>query len=127
MSLRTLKSRLQSMGLKRRNINANEEEVTAAILQGLDGPGCLRGYRSMWHCLRLHHGIQAPRSMVQRILIALDPEGSDDRRSHRLIRRRYTNPGSNFAWHVDGYDKLQPYGFPVHAYFDGFSADEFCG
>ena len=121
MSLRRLKSRLQSMGLKRRNINADEEEVTAAIRQELNGPGCLRGYRSTWHCLRLHHGIQAPRSMVQRILRALDPEGSDDRRSHRLIRRRYTNPGSNFAWHVDGYDKLKPYGFPVHACIDGFS------
>ena len=122
MSLRTLKSRLQSMGLKRRNINADEEEVTAAIRQELNGPGYLRGYRSMWHCLRLHHGIQALRSMVQRILRALDPEGSDDRRSHRLIRRRYTNPGSNFAWHVDGHDKLKPYhGFPVHACIDGFS------
>ena len=101
------------MGLKSRNINADEEEVTAAIRQELNGPGCLRGCRSMWHCLRLHYSIQAPRSMVQRILRALDPKGSDDRRSHRLIRRRYTSPGSNFAWHVDGCDKLEPYGFPV--------------
>ena len=121
MSLRTLKSRLQNMGLKRRNINAGEEEVTAAIRQELNGPECLRGYRSMWHCWRLQYGIQAPRSMVQRILRGLDPEGSDDRRSHRLIRRRYTNPGPNFAWHVHGYDKLKPYGFPVHACIDGFS------
>ena len=56
----------------------------------------------MWHCLRLHYGIQAPRSMVQRILRALDPEESDDRRSHRLICHCYPNPGSNFAWHVNG-------------------------
>ena len=110
------------MGLKRRNINADEEEeVTAAIRQELNCPGCLCGYRSMWHCLRLQYGIQAPRSMVQRILRVLDPEGSDHRCSHCLIRRRHTNPGSNFAWHVDGYDKLKPYGFPVHVCIDGFN------
>ena len=39
MSLRTSKGRLQSMRLKRRNINADEEEVTAAICQELNGPG----------------------------------------------------------------------------------------
>jgi hypothetical protein len=121
MSLRTLKNRLQSMGLKRRNVGADEEEVTMAIQEELNGPGCLRGYRSMWHCLRLKYGIQAPRAMVQRILRVLDPEGSDDRRAHRLKRRRYINPGPNYAWHVDGYDKLKPYGFPVHGCIDGFS------
>ena len=125
MSLRALKSRWQNMGLKRRNINADEEEVTVAICQELNGPGCLCECRSMWHCLRLQYGIQAPRSMVQRILRVLDPEGLDDRRSHRFIRRRYTNPGSNFAWHVDGYDKLKPYGFPVHACIDVHSPKNF--
>ena len=30
-------------------------------------------------------------------------------------------PGPNFAWHVDGYDKLKPYGFPIHGVVDGFS------
>ena len=32
----------------------------------------------------------------------------------------YTNPGPNFAWHVDGYDKLKPYGFPIHGCVEGF-------
>jgi hypothetical protein len=31
------------------------------------------------------------------------------------------NPGPNFAWHADGYDKLKPYGFPIHGCIDGFS------
>ena len=31
------------------------------------------------------------------------------------------NPGPNFAWHVDRYDKLKPYGFPIHGCVDGFS------
>ena len=25
----------------------------------------------------------------------------------------------NFVWHLDGYDKLKPYGFAIHACIDG--------
>jgi hypothetical protein len=67
MSLRTLKSRLQSMGLKRWNVD--EEEVTTAIQEELNAPGCLHGYQSMWHCLCFKYGVQAQRSMVQHILL----------------------------------------------------------
>ena len=27
----------------------------------------------------------------------------------------------NAVWHADGYDKLKPYGFPIHGAIDGFS------
>lgn len=29
--------------------------------------------------------------------------------------------GPNYCWHMDGYDKLKPYGFPIHGCIDGFS------
>ena len=29
--------------------------------------------------------------------------------------------GPNYCWHLDGYDKLKPYGFPIHGCIDGFS------
>ena len=29
--------------------------------------------------------------------------------------------GPNCAWHFDGYDKLKPYGFPIHGCIDGYS------
>ena len=29
--------------------------------------------------------------------------------------------GPNFIWHVDGYDKLKPYGLCINACIDGFS------
>ena len=58
---------------------------------------------------------------VQTLLRELDPEGSRLRRIRRLKRREYLNPGSNYWWHADGYDKLKPYGFPVHGCIDGFS------
>ena len=47
--------------------------------------------------------------------------GTQQRKAHRLKRRRYSIPGPNYCWHSDGYDKLKPYGFPIHACIDGFS------
>ena len=82
------------------------------------------GYRSMWHTLCIVHGITVPRNEVQKLMKELDPEGCDLRRRRKLQKREYTSPGPNFAWHVDGYDKLlklKDYGFPIHGAIDGFS------
>ena len=121
MSMRTLQNRLRDYGLKRRGINTDDRQIYQAIHHELDGPCCIRGYRAMWHWLRSEYGIQTPRSKVESILHEVDPEGTDLRKAHRLRRRTYTNTGPNFAWHVDGYDKLKPYGFPIHGCVDGFS------
>ena len=45
-----------------------------------------------------------------RILHEVDPQASMSRQARRLHRRRYISPGPNTCWHVDGYDKLKPYG-----------------
>ena len=39
----------------------------------------------------------------------------------RLRRRIYRNPGPNYAWHIDGHDKLKPFGFAIHGAIDGYS------
>ena len=120
MSLRTLKNRLKLLGLKRRTTNFDEGQIRRRIQQEIDGPGCMAGYRSMWHTLRCE-GYMVPRNRVESILRELDPEGCEERRGHRLKRRAYINPGPNFCWHGDGYDKLKPFGFPIHGCIDGFS------
>ncbi|XP_028405764.1 uncharacterized protein LOC114528336 [Dendronephthya gigantea] len=73
--------------------------------------------------MKLHskYGINVPRSVVQVFLAELDLVGTQQRKAHCLRRRRYSNPGPNYSWHSDGYDKLKPYGFPIHACIDGFS------
>ncbi|XP_041361772.1 uncharacterized protein LOC121377750 [Gigantopelta aegis] len=38
-----------------------------------------------------------------------------------MQRRKYMNPGPNFVWHIDGYDKLSRYGICIHGAVDGFS------
>ena len=50
-----------------------------------------------------------------------DPEGVKHRLRHRLRRRVYRSKGPNYLWHIDGYDKLKPFGFCIHGAIDGFS------
>lgn len=120
MCLRTLKNRLKMLGLGRKSTVFDEDQIRARIRQEIDGPGCMAGYRSMWHTLRCE-GYMIPRHKVESILRELDPDGCEERRAHRLKRRAYINPGPNFCWHLDGYDKIKPYGFPIHGGIDGFS------
>lgn len=51
----------------------------------------------------------------------IDPGGVERRKQKRLLRRQYAAPGPNFVWHIDGYDKLKPFGFAIHGAIDGFS------
>ena len=120
MSIRTLKNRLNEYDLKRRNVVYDEGLVRQRIEEILNGPGCMGGYHSVWHTLKLE-GMQVPRDLVEQLLKELDPEGCAERKAKRLKRRRFISPGPNYSWHVDGYDKLKPYGFPIHGAIDGWS------
>ncbi len=102
ISLRTLKRKLSKLGLSRRGQNIDEDAITTLIRQEIQGAGRLAGYRSIWHALRLRHGVHVPRNLVARILKEIDPEGVQLRKSRRLTRRRYMSLGPNFCWHIDG-------------------------
>ena len=126
ISYSTLLRRLQKYRLQRR-CDRDAEEYADKVQQAreriqaiIDGPGGLIGYRSVWHKLELE-GLRLPRSIVQAILKDVDPRGTALRRRHILHRREYSSPGPNFAWHIDGYDKLKPWGFPIHGSIDGYS------
>ena len=79
-----------------------------------------QGYRNIWHSLRIK-GISTIRDMVMSVLRELDPEGAVLRKKNKLNRRSYRSNGPNDVWHVDGYDKLKPFGFPIHGCIDGYS------
>ena len=110
MSLRTLKRCLKVLGL-------NKSHATASV----EVPSMLRGYRSMLDKLRTNYNIIAPRDSVMEILREADPLRSNERESRHLEGRCYRSNGPNETWHIDGYDKLKPYGFPIHGCIDGFS------
>ena len=87
MSMRSLQQRLHDMGLKRRNISYNIQEIREEIVKNLNGPGRSGGHRLHWHALRLK-GIQVPRRVVEELCRReLDPVGRHERKAHRLQRR----------------------------------------
>lgn len=112
------------LNLKRRNIPESQlEDVLAAVLNELDegGGGCCLGYKSMWRRLKCKYGLNVKRHTVLEVLRVVDPEGIESRSRRRLRRRVYSVPGPNFIWHLDGYDKLKPFKFPIHGCIDGYS------
>ena len=64
-----------------------------------------------------------PRDIVESILKELDPEGMEQRMTHKLKRRTYHNQGSNDVWHCDEYHKLRPFSFPIHGCIDGCQSE----
>jgi len=120
ISISTLKRRLRDWNMARRNVEYDINDVRTAITELLDGPDSTVGYRSIWHALQIK-GVMVPRIVVQELMKEIDPGGVESRKAHKLKRREYHCLGPNSAWHADGYDKLKPYGFPIHGCIDGFS------
>ena len=80
----------------------------------------MHGYKIM-HLKCIQEGLVVSQETVRFLLNILDPDGVSIRRHGRLRRRMYFNPGPNFMWHVDSYDKLKPYGICINGAIDGFS------
>ena len=120
ISLRTLKRRLKHYGLNK-NINISLEAFKNVLKRVIKGPRSSIGYRNMQKFLYNTLGIRVPRNIVMITLREIDSEGVLIRRSRKLRRRCYRSNGPNDVWHVDGYDKLKPYGLPIHGAIDGFS------
>lgn len=121
LSLRQLKRILRSSGCRRRNAASDFDNVVQIMEVELRGSSSLLGYRSMHQRLTNDYGLVVPRNVVRQILKILDPEGVQARSRHRLRRRLYSAKGPNFLWHIDGYDKLKPFGFCIHGAIDGYS------
>ena len=87
----------------------------------LRGGGNSIGYRQMHQRVLVDHSLVVARETVRIILKTLDPEGVLLCSRHRLGLRTYYVKGPNYMWHLDGYDKLKPFGFPIHGAIDGYS------
>lgn len=117
----TLRRRLRHLGLSRRMQAPPLVTVWNLIHTELQGPGRLGGYRTMCRLLRQRHQVIVPHHTVRSILRQMDPAAVLARRQHRLQRRTYTSRGPNDMWHIDGYDKLRPYGILISGCIDGYS------
>jgi len=120
LSTRQLNRILRRLGLYRRGNRSNINDVMLFVQAQLNGSASCQGYRTIHQVLQ-NHGFNVNRESIRMILSTLDPEGVQARSSRRLRRRLYFSPGPNHVWHIDGYDKLKPYGFAIHGAIDGYS------
>lgn len=121
ISVRHLKRLLKRLGCTRRRNRSDIRAIVNAVERELRGGGGLLGYRAMHQRLVNHHRLVTTREVVRHTLRIFDPEGVQARSRHRLRRRVYRCKGPNYLWHIDGYDKLKPFGFCIHGAIDGFS------
>ena len=118
--MRTFQRILKRLKLKRKNVKTCSADIASAILTKLEGSGSLLDYRSFHQRLR-SRGIVTDRESVRICMKVLDPAGVSLRKQHKLARRSYCNKGPNYLWHIDGNDKLKPFGLCIHRAIDGFS------
>ena len=121
LSLRQLRRILKNRGCTRRGQSTDMGIIVRAVEEELRGSGSIIGYRSMHERLTTDHQLIVTRNIVHQVLKKLDPEGVQARSRHRLRRQNYSTKGPNYLWHIDGYDKLKPFGFCVHSAIDGYS------
>jgi len=121
VTLRQLKRILKRLCLRRRNVSSSLVDCLNCISNLYQRGFGECGYRTLWTMINMSTNMHVTQDTVRRILCIIDPEGVRLRGRHRLRRRQYQNRGPNFCIHVDGYDKLKPYGFAIHGAIDGFS------
>ena len=111
-SLRTLDRRLRYFNIYYVNKALTVMEVKGAVLQEVDGPGKLLGYRAMQNKIRQKYVLLAPHDKIYDIMYELDPDGLEQRRpglKKKRAKTGFTIKGQNWFFFVDGHDKLMGY------------------
>ena len=93
------------------------EEVRQAVSKGLDGPSTLIGYRPMQRNVRINHGLNVPRDLVNAMMKDLDAESVEARAPAAKKKMRtvhFSTKGTNWVHSLDDHDKLM--GYPNSTY-----------
>ena len=122
ISRTTLWRRLKEAGYEFGNdkfTNVSDEELGEEIKSIKENfPEC--GERMVIGILR-SKGFFVPRHRVRDIIRDHDPVSVLLRWTQATVRRKYSVPGPNALWHIDGLHKLIRWGFVVHGGIDGYS------
>ena len=95
--------------------------LTRAILHLHEHGHSEAGYKTIWRVLNVTYGLRVTQRAVRTILQVADPEGVRRRTAHRFRCRAYHGHGQNGVVHIDGYDKLKPFGIVIHGAICGYS------
>ena len=97
-----------------------DSELDQIVTEYKNQVGSFAG-RSMVLGFLKSQGIRVQQRRVAKCLIRIDPEGSRIRWACVVRRRKYSVPGPNSLWHIDGHHSLIHWGFVLHGAIDGFS------
>lgn len=78
-SIRTLDRRLQYFDMRYMDTDVAVDEVEEAIVQEIEGPGRLPGYRAMQEKLRQVYNLRVPRDLVHAVIYNVNPDALEDR------------------------------------------------
>ena len=109
-----------SEGLYRKIHSTDSIYVIQFIENEISESGSSLGYRQL-HQSCINQELKVIRKNVSLIMKELHPEGAVRRQRPQLQRRKYYSKGPNYVWHFDGYDRLKPFGFAIHACINGYS------
>ena len=120
ISKRTLERKLSYYGFRRREFsNVTINELKNVIESEIQGPASMRGYCGLWHSLKTNYGITVQKDIAMNILKELIQR---ELTCENLIA--YTEESTYLKNQIpvaDGYDKLKPYGFPIHSRIEEYS------
>ena len=107
------------MGLSRRMPKSSINDVLAFVITELESSSRCLGYRAMHQKLQMN-------GFITDHEYAFDFERTwsscvESRALHSLTRCTYISTDPNQTWHIDGYDRLKPFGFYSHGAINGYS------
>jgi hypothetical protein len=122
ITLQQIRRIVQRLGLKRYGLYSPLPRVINEVRQLCQCGISNSGNRTIWGVLKSSGNVAATQDPVRQIVKAMDQAGVNLRLRRRLRRRIlvYVNRGPNFIIHIDGYDKLKPFGISLHGAIDGY-------
>src|SRR6266496_5941506 len=79
------------------------------------------GIRRLTYHLRTHYQLYISPHIVHRSLKIVDAEGLELHKRQKLRRHVFHCEGRNKVWSLNGHDKLEWWGFPIHGCCDVYS------
>ena len=120
ISERTLRRRREEFGLEEDGFTEISEVNLTSVVQTVKSVTPNIGQSRMLGALR-SRGLHVQRWRVREIMRKVDPIGTMLRWNGVVYRRKYSVPGPNALWHIDGHHKLIHWRLVVHACIDGYS------
>ncbi|OIW25505.1 hypothetical protein CONLIGDRAFT_497468 [Coniochaeta ligniaria NRRL 30616] len=127
MTLNAVRMTRRKMGLLRRTTTDEYDALRERLRTYFeDEKGALNqarfSGRGMLYAYVRSHLVNAPRDIMWEVYRTVHPNAVKDR-LNAVNRRRggFTVPGPNYTWSIDGYLKLEPFGFEIYAAIDAYS------